>query len=293
MLKHAYMIMAHNNFKILQYQLSILDNECNDIFVHIDKKVGNFNFEYYSRIVKKAKLTFVNRISVNWGGYSLIHCEMILLTEATKTYHDYYHLLSGVDLPIKTNKFINDFFTKYKGYEFIDFETDRNIEEYIDRMKYYHFLQENLRKNYNKKWFIKLNYYILRFQKLLKVNRLNEKKLNVKKGSNWFSITHQCAVFVVKYFGKYEKQFKYTCACDEMFIHTILCTEVNNFKYYLHCNCSANVRKIDWVRGRPYTWRNEDYTELLQSSELWARKFDLATDSEIVEKIYHYLIDNN
>lgn len=37
-MKHAYLIIAHTEFKLLENLISILDNPNNDIFVHIDKK---------------------------------------------------------------------------------------------------------------------------------------------------------------------------------------------------------------------------------------------------------------
>lgn len=49
------------------------------------------------------------------------------------------------------------------------------------------------------------------------------------------------------------------------------------------------VRNIDWNRGSPYTWRKEDYSTLIQSDYLFARKFDETVDNEIVENIFKYV----
>lgn len=38
---------------------------------------------------------------INWGGHSQIKCVLIMLQEARKKEYDYYHLLSGVDIPLK------------------------------------------------------------------------------------------------------------------------------------------------------------------------------------------------
>ena len=37
--KHAYLIIAHNNWKQLSLLLSVLDDERNDIYIHIDNTV--------------------------------------------------------------------------------------------------------------------------------------------------------------------------------------------------------------------------------------------------------------
>lgn len=67
--KHAYLIMTHGNFKILEKQLRLLDGKGNDIFIHVDKKVKDFDFNYFSGICQVACVQFVKkRINVKWGG---------------------------------------------------------------------------------------------------------------------------------------------------------------------------------------------------------------------------------
>ena len=45
------------------------------------------------------------------------------------------------------------------------------------------------------------------------------------------------------------------------------------------------MRKIDWIRGKPYIWRISDLDYLKSSSMLFARKFDYNIDKEIIFKI--------
>ena len=44
MKKHAILIMAHNQFKILEKLVQQLDHARNDIYIHIDKHAGIFSF---------------------------------------------------------------------------------------------------------------------------------------------------------------------------------------------------------------------------------------------------------
>ena len=49
-----------------------------------------------------------------------------------------------------------------------------------------------------------------------------------------------------------------------------------------------DTRHIDWERGsnnNPYVFRESDYKELMNSTALFARKFDLNIDKKIVEKL--------
>jgi hypothetical protein len=38
-MKHAYLIIAHNEFKVLKKLVEALDDERSDIFIHWDKKL--------------------------------------------------------------------------------------------------------------------------------------------------------------------------------------------------------------------------------------------------------------
>lgn len=79
MLKHAYLVMAHNNFYVLETLLHLLDDERNTIYLHIDKKTKGVDTEALQKIPQKAKLYLVKRRKVNWGGFSQIQCELALL----------------------------------------------------------------------------------------------------------------------------------------------------------------------------------------------------------------------
>ena len=52
--RHAYLIMTHGNFEILKLQLEMLDDSRNDIYIHVDKKVKNFDFLFFRTYVKKS-----------------------------------------------------------------------------------------------------------------------------------------------------------------------------------------------------------------------------------------------
>lgn len=92
-------------------------------------------------MVHSSRIVFVERIAVNWGGYSLISAELGLLQEATKTEHAYHHLVSGADTPPKSQDAIQRFFDENAGKKFIAFDqcTER-MEKCKYRNRYYHWL---------------------------------------------------------------------------------------------------------------------------------------------------------
>ena len=70
--KHAYLIMAHHQFEILEKTLQLLDDVRNDFFINIDSKTQSVDFEALKSKVRYSKIFFIDRMSENWGGYSMI-----------------------------------------------------------------------------------------------------------------------------------------------------------------------------------------------------------------------------
>ena len=292
MKKHAYLIMAHNDFFILEKLIELIDAPYNDIYLHIDKKVGNVDFSKFEKIVKHSKIYFTKRMNVKWSGYSQIACEFLLLKTAVKNNYSYYHLLSGVDLLIKPPKTIYDFFEKNQGKEFVAFQSFESIsEEAIGRVKYYHLLN-GYRRHKNKIVRVFSNIFyknVLKIEKKLKINRIKKSKLEYRKGANWFSITDKLAKYVLTKEKEIQKTFNHTNCADEVFLQTIVYNSKFKDKVYRnfkdeHCD---SLRHIDWNRGGPYTFRKEDYQELISSNNFFARKFSTKVDQEIIEMIYN------
>ena len=292
--KHAYMIMAHNNFELLEMKLRLLDSEKNDFFIHIDTNVTNFDFEYFKSIPKHSKLVFTDRVRVTWGGFSMIDAELILLKSAIPGNYSYYHLISGVDMPLKTADEIYNFFESHQDTEFVKFATDECLSrpKMQERFRFYHIFQNTKGRNSNAKQ--KLDAAFSALQRMLSVDRTKGSPLTFRIGSQWFSITHKAAEYLCNSEAYIRKTFRYTAIPDEMVVQTMLYSSQNTeFKFHSSENTSddlpGNVRLIDWKRGGPYTFRSQDLEELSTSHCIFARKFDVNTDYEICKTIFEKL----
>lgn len=296
-MRFAYLIMVHTRFNQVTKLLELLDDKENDIYIHIDQKVSDAVRIFKEMLlpkVKKSKMFFVNQHNVMWGGESQIETELELLKAATKRKYDYYHLLSGMDLPIKTQKEIQEFFQNNKGKEFIHFGSNEDAKK---RCQYYWFYQEKLgnvaNANKIKKAFNKLRLLSVFAQEFIGIDRVNKYSSykTIAVGSNWFSITDSLARYVTSKEQEILKCYKNTYCCDEVFLQTLVLN--SSFKSNLYSNAvddyHANMRNIDWKRGRPYTWKNTDFNELMASDYLFARKFDEQVDNLIVNRIYKRL----
>ncbi|MTT32164.1 glycosyl transferase [Terrilactibacillus sp. BCM23-1] len=286
--KHAYLIMAHNNFSILGKLIRLLDFDKNDIYIHVDRKVTDFDQNLFINIPKKSKIYFSDRIHVNWGGYTQVKCELLLLEMAFKNdNYDYYHLLSGVDLPIKNQKFIHEFFELNSGMEFVGF-----ISEWDNtRIKYYYIFNEIGRKKGILPYIQKIiNKIFILTQKLVKMDR--SKKNKYAKGSNWFSITGDLVKLILDNKNRIRKLYRSSVFCDEVFLQTLIVNSKFKEKIY-RFSVSGNLRYIDWKRGNPYIFQKKDFESLINSNMLFARKFDEKVDFEIVNMIYdEFLLKN-
>lgn len=287
MKKHAYLIMAHTQPELLKILLKLLDDERNDIYLHIDKKAQDFPVERMKGVLRHAKLTLTERTDVRWGSYSQINCEMVLLKEAVKSEHSYYHLLSGMDLPIKTQDEIHEFFEKHEGLEFVDEDESVISEAALSRVKYRH-------RMYGKAGSVQdvLGAVGTKLQKLAGADRTKRYPGVVfQKGRNWFSITHGLAKLLVEKEDWIREVFADSLCGDELFLQTA--AENSSFSVHI-CNPVTmpdipDTRYIDWERGsnnNPYVFREKDFEELKNADALFARKFDYHTDRKIVEKIY-------
>lgn len=285
--KHAYLIMAHNNFYILEKLLLLLDDSRNDIFIHIDKKVKDFDFSYFNALCLKSNIVFTKkRINVKWGTQSQIKNEMNLFETAYKynpSGYKYYHLISGVDLPIKSQDYIHSYF-RDKTATYLHFTDTPSV---YDRQR----ISRYRVKISNKKlrdWF-----YIL--QNKFNIDRLKKSKYEIQKGYNWASLTSD-AVKVLLNNKKdiYKLTFCSLCA-DEVYKQIIL--DYNNVNIYKNPDGKTDdLRFVDWERGdanHPHIFNKDDFELLINSDKLFARKFDTQTDKEIIDKIFDYVMEKD
>ena len=281
--KHAYLIIAHNNFTQLQTLVTLLDNPRNDIYLHVDKKAKTFHPDKIK--VTYSNLILIDRIPVNWGGHSQIKCEMNLLKAAAPKQYEYYHLLSGLDLPLKSQKEIRSFFESAYPKNFIKFD-DRAIQSgsFLHRVSTYHLFQDYFGRNTGvlAGFLRRLEDLSLRFQKFIGVQR--KQYITPYKGTNWFSITHELVKYVLARENIIRKQFYHTVCADEVFLHSIVMDSP-----YRETVVSNSLRAVDWTRGDPYVYKAEDVDELLNSENLFGRKFDENIDRSAIEKIAAHL----
>lgn len=287
-MKHAIMIMAHANFSQLKMLVSLLDYPEFDIYVHVNSRSLNWNESLLSGCISKAKLYFVPRVAISYCNYTQVEAVKSLLNEAIRKEHDYYHIISGADMPLLKHSIFMNFFNENKGKEFVGFSKDLNIYS----AQHYWFFSNKIRTSspLMSKMYIRVNKFLQKMQLWLGVDALKGYSGVPQKGYDWWSISHKAALYVIKKETEFKHYFKYAYCPSEWFVQTILYNSTfRDSLYDVHDECRGSMRHIDWNRGKPYLWRNADFDELISSQRVFGRKFDSNIDNEIIEKLKQYL----
>jgi len=282
-MKHAYLIIAHNEPEILQLLLSSLDDERNDIYVHIDRKAS-----FSASILQTSKshlYVLPIHIDARWGDFSLVKIELTLFKEAyTNGPYAYYHLLSGVDLPIKSQDYIHTYCDEHQGREFIGIANHATQREINWRSQHWFFFSRDFQSNNMIKKFIRAIF--ARLQSLVRYRRT---RLEVKKGCQWCSITHDFVGYLLQNIDLIRRTFSHTYCPDEMFIQT-LCwnSEFRKQIYNTTDEFEGCKRYIKWVNGILQPLEMKEVSYMVQSSKWFARKFSTQR-MVVVENLLKYI----
>lgn len=263
--RHAYLIIAHDNPLTLRTLLAAIDDPRNDVFLHLDRRSALWRHRA-DYATSRATLRLVESRRVDWGAFSQIDCELRLFAEARRHGpYAYYHLLSGVDLPLHSQDFIHDFFALSQGTEYIGF-CSMDEAQTRRRAHCYNVFQRHLRH---------LSLPMRLVQRLVDTFVHINKGVAFRKGPNWVSVTEACVDCFLHERQWVERTFRHSMNGDELWKQTLL---------MLHPELLARVpvvadeyrqclREIDWQRGTPYTWRPADLPQLGDSRMMFARKF--------------------
>lgn len=282
-MKHAYLIIAHNEFEVLARLINAIDDVRNDIYIHYDSKLvklPSIEVKHSNLIVLEA------RIDVRWGDLSVIEAEYALLDEATRTgSYSYLHLLSGVDMPLKSQHYIHTFFSNHAGKEFIGFSQGNLEQELTRKVKRYHVFPKSFRPNATLwGYFVRITRsFLLLVQEWCMVERNRTK--TVKKGPQWVSITQNFAFYLLQCRDQVVKDYSNTFCSDEFFVQTICWN--SSFKQHIFNaldEWQGSQRMIGWKDGQLIEWQDKDFEKLMQSDLIFARKFS-SKNLQVVDRL--------
>lgn len=211
-LRHAYLIIAHHEFKVLEKLIQALDDERNDIFIHFDKKLKDYpvlKSQYAGLYVLE------NRVDIRWGHISQIKAEYALFEAAGERggYH-YYHLISGVHLPLKSQDYIHNFFDQLGDKEVMTHVPNCDYQINLKIRRYNLFVKNFAHKNLLIGRINQVLWRIcIRIQRELHICR-NTKQL-YNNASNWVCVTESCIKYLLQIKKEVLKKYRFTLCADE------------------------------------------------------------------------------
>ena len=166
--------------------------------------------------------------------------------------------MSGVDLQIKHTEEIHEFFDKHPRNQFVALRNTVSGLSGIQR--YYFFLPIRSDNKYIAKALDMLSEFI---QKKMKINRLKDIDYPLCKTQNWFSITGECAAYVLSKKDFIKKFVRFTCCADEMFLGTVIVnSKFRDQIYEPYRSPGGHMRLIDRERpegASPHTLTIDDW----------------------------------
>lgn len=292
MARHAYLITAYDDFYTLSRLVRLLDDPRNGIYVHIDRKSPTFSEAAFLSDNGTGRLVLAPRRRVDWGDYSQVESVLALIKLAMRSgKYDYFHLLSGSDLPLKSQAYIHGFCDEHRGKEFVSFH---QMDGQADWVRYAYWFNALVKTRSPALSFAEklLRHGSLRLQRAVNVDRRKRFDGQIRYGSDWYSITHDLAQLLLDGEATIARVFKRAFIPSEFYVQTILWNSHLRDNALNGGSRSSNMRLIDWDRGTgssPYVMRSRDFDQLSTSKMLFARKFDSRIDRGVVDRVYEHV----
>ena len=299
-MRKCYIITAHNVSKTLAWTIEYLSSfQENTILIHYDKKS---NIDELLVLIKDFDNVFAikERVNVSWGRFSQVEATLLLLSASMQYSYEYLFFISGEDIPAMNNSDVNTFLESNYGQEFIHFQDERNT--YVDP-----FLRVFIK--YPSFYFIRHPSFFNRvLRKLMRpllpcffrnelLQSLMEKKVlvNFYKGTNWFTLTRACIIWILDYIERNPSllvSFGRSIFIDEVFFHSIIALNKNLIIYDDKTKINNALRYIDWKSGPQYPrlLNLNDFDAISRSQVFFARKINHSVMSESEFEFFKKLV---
>jgi len=277
----AVLILAHSDLWQLEKLVERLSTDF-DVYIHADAKwmINADHFADYNNVF------FVKRHSVNWGSYIQILATIELFKASSLKDYDYYLLISGHDVPIKSNSFIKEFLAGHKNVSFVNSEILPKKEwagQGGGYARLYYYFGIDFKNTLAGKFKRKLLSVIQRFQLKFDIKR-KLLPISYYGGWNWVNLNREAVVYLLSYLAdnpSYQKSFKYTYCADEIWLQTILLNSPLRIE-------NNNMRYTSWEdhASHPKILVSADVSNLKSSNDLFARKFNSKIDGDVIRVLY-------
>ena len=272
----AYFLLVHRFPEQFKRMFQAIHAPGNIYLVHIDKNSGAALAQDIAAFLAPYEgVEILPARTVLWGGYSLVEAELRGMKRLLEMDAGWTHFinLSGQDFPLKSQGFIRDFLSAHPDTQFMRCADQRAIRpDTMNRVDHV---------------------FIEAFRHMFRtgIARAFPRGATPFIGTQWKVVTRSFCEFSCHHplATRFKRFYKRSFIADEGFFQTLV---MNGFPQG-HV-VDDDLRTIDWVpdgdiKLRPRTFTKRDATWLTLSPDLFARKFDMAEDSEIFDLLESHL----
>jgi hypothetical protein len=306
-MKLAYIILAHKNPEQLTRLIARLNTKTTSFFIHVDQTTDR---ETYDQMVKSlsvfSNIYWLKRYDTYWGSFRAVKATYEGIQELFKQNieFDYVVFLTGQDYPIKSISYIEAYLTKNTGKEFIEYYPlpcqewkNPNFTINVDRVENW-FINGKLVKHdfiaLPEQASLKSRLFLSGCSLLMRLNILRRKRkfpegFQPFGGSAYWCISRNCAEYINNFIQQnpaFINFFRFAGLTDEVFFQTIILN--SPFKEQV---INDDLKYVVWPG--PAIFNKNDLENLKNSSDLFARKFDAAIDTEVLDLIDQKILEAN
>lgn len=283
-LRLAYVISAYKLPRHLVRLVDLLDEPTTSFVISVDRHTDDATFDQMLEgLTGRRNVHILPRHSSPYRSFGHVRSSLRGLAHLVDAGipFDYVSLMTGQDMPIKSNAAIREHLAANDGMGFMEYfslPTERWSGGGLNRLNrlffHTHWRQFEIGRR--------------RFGGL--ISRTMPFDLAPYGGWSYWTLHRDHVDYIRSYLAgnpKYVRFFSHTDISDETFFHTILC---NSPLFDRIVN--DDLRLIDWSdpEESPVIFRSRDFDRLKCSTDLFARKFDPTVDSEIIERIIDDLL---
>lgn len=303
-MKIAYVILAHKHPSQLKRLVNSLNEKGTTFFIHIDKRSSTSLFKRVAEELNQLpNVYFCKQHKCYWGNFSLVEATLEGIDEIFRQEVDFdwaIHL-SSQDYPIKSNQQIQSFLEKNKGHIYLEnfslpHPNWKKENGGLNRLSYWHFrlFNKKLRITERQQYYNKarmISFVIPNCSSFIPLKRTLPKEVKPFAGSHYWCLSRESVDYIREFIAQNPSTvqfFKHTYIPDELFFQTIIMN--SPFKQDV---INDNLRYIDWSRDRemPAILNTNDFQRICKSHCLFARKFDVTKDENILDMIDRQLLD--
>jgi len=274
----AYIISAYKQPELLLRLVQRLDDEGTTFMVHVDRHAEPSVFE---RVLDGCggmpNVHLLARHRCRWGDFGHVRATLkgiAVLLERDVPF-DHAILLTGQDYPITTNERIRGFLARHRGRSFMahfPLPTTEWTDGGLPRIE---------------RWHVRVRGRHL----AVPARRRMPGGLRAFGGSSYWCLTREAVEYVHGFTTgtpRFVDFFRHVDVPDELFFQTILMNSP-----LAGTVVGDDLRYIDWKdpdAGSPSVLGVDDLPALAASGKLFARKFDLEIDAEVLDQIDRELL---